>query len=361
MSIDLHRVSATLDPDGLDVPVEVTGGNLTMDAGWSPFTQGEIVVPMGAVPPDVGPMIQTTDTLPVHITCSVDGDPDNTNTWKLHARRGRQDYLADTWTFPVASAEALVMDWGHRSSSIGFNAAMFLEEIVEDVLELTVPGAPSVGIDAADVLIANDLRVWAAGTPAWEYIATICASRSARVPVAMPDGTWWVLRNDVPYTAFGTPPVDLPSPGEALSYVEEWERDGGDSTDYASAVIVEYQGSQPGYTSIAVPGSSPAVSVEVEIKRFGETHAPKPPGAVAYDTTTRMSRNTPETSRNQYAGFVLNRRAYLGWHVTWRAVSHYALEARHSLQNQPSLFVDRVTHDFATHEMTVSARRYTSA
>ncbi|MEV0890317.1 hypothetical protein [Promicromonospora sp. NPDC050262] len=349
MAVETHVVTATIDPGGLNLVAPISGGTLTTDASWVPYHQGQVTVPMGIG--DIG--AATLDVLPVRIDASVVGNPDATEQWNLHARQVRKDYLADTYTIDVASAEALVQDWGANTSSTAFAADRDLSLICRDILRMVL-GNPTlnVGVDTAGLQIDNTMRVWTAGTPAWDYLAEICNSMSGRTLSPTAFGSWQIR----PAEAFDVAPVNIPNPEDALSYVEEWSRNG----DFADAVTVQFTGGDPSYTTIAVPGSSPAVSVQVEVKRFGTAYFPttataKPALSKALDTTTTVSRDHPADRRDLYASFVEHRRRNLGYFLTWRTLSHYGVHPRSAI-GDTEMFIDRVTHDFGTNEMNVSAR-----
>ncbi|WP_285103899.1 hypothetical protein [Promicromonospora sp. MEB111] len=350
MTVETHVVTATIDPGGLNLSAPIESGPLTMDAGWSPYTQGTIVVPM-----DVGDLsgYLPGTVLRVRITASAVEDPANTQTWEVHARHIRKDRLAGTYTIQVSSDEALIVDWGARMSSLAFASPGPLGSICNDVLIETLgTDGDGVGADAPFLEIDDHLRVWPAGMPAWDYLSTICNSLDGRILFQEPDGTWSIRKNS---TTWDAAPVGIPAPDDALSYVEEWSRE----SDYANAVTVEFTGGDPGYTTIAVPGSDPAVSVQVPIRRYGNFWLPtsssvKPALAKAYDTSTTVTRDHPEARRDLYAEYVEHRRRNLGYFLTWRTVSHYGLQPRQAI-GDTEMFVDRVTHDLGTNEMTVSA------
>lgn len=349
MTVTTHLVTATIDPAGLNLSAPIESGTLTMDSGWVPYHQGSITVPMSIG--DLSPYLPG-NVLPVRIDTSIVGNPDATEQWNLHARHIRKDHLAGVYVIQVASAEALVQDWGANTVSTAYAAGRDLSLICRDILRMVL-GDPTlnVGVDVIGIQIDDNLRVWTAGTPAWDYLAEICKSVD-RTLAPTPFGGWTIR----PPTPIDGSPITIPSADDALSYVEEWTRDGD---DFANAVTVEFTGGDPTYTSIAVPGSSPAVSVEVEVRRYGVGYLPttataKPALAKALDTSTTAPRTAPEILRNSYARNVRRRRGSLGYHLTFRAVSHYGVRPR-SVITDPEMYVDRVIHDFGTHEMTVSA------
>lgn len=351
MTVDTHVVTATISPGGLDAVAPVLSGTLTMDQGWVPYHQGSITVPMDVA--DLSPYLPD-NVLPIRIDASVVGDPDQTEQWNLHVRHIREDHLAGTYTLEVASAEALVQDWGITPVNVVFPASHGLSLICRDVLR-QVLGDPELVVfrtGGADPLPPDEMRVWTAGTRAWDYLAEICASQGNRTLFLSPFGGW----------ILGTPepndfaPVSIPQPEDALSYIREWTRDGD---GIGNAVTVEFTGGTPTYTTVAVPGSSPAVAVEVEVKRFGQGYLPitltsKPALVKAHDTSVPTSRGASQATRDRYARNLRRRHSVLGYSVTWRTVSNYGVRARMEIA-EPVMYIDRVTHDFGTNEMTVSA------
>lgn len=352
MTVDTHVVTATINPADPIAVAPVLSGTLTMDQGWVPYHQGSITIPKGVA--DLSPYLPD-NVLPVRIDASVVGDPDQTEQWNLHVRHIREDHLADTYTLEVASAEALVQDWGITPVSVAFAAGRQLSLICRDVLR-QVLGDPTLNVaqpaGTPDLQIPDEMRVWTAGTTAWNYLAEICASQGNRALYPTPFGGWIVA----PPEPFDFASVSIPAPDDALSYIREWTRDGD---GIGNAVTVEFTGGTPTYTTVAVPGSSPAVAVEVEVKRFGQGYLPitltaKPALAKAHYTSVPTSRGASQATRDRYARNLRRRHAVLGYSVTWRVVSNYGVRARMQISDPP-MYIDRVTHDFGTNEMTVTA------
>lgn len=352
MTVQTHVVTATISPGGLNAVAPVLSGTLTMDQGWVPYHQAKITVPMDVA--DLSPYLPDS-VLPVRIDASVVGDPDQTEQWNLHARHIREDHLAGTYTIDLASAEALVQDWGITPVSVAFAAGRDLNLICRDVLR-QVLGDPTLNVSqpvgTPALQIPDEMRVWTAGTPAWDYLAEICTSQGNRTLYPTPFGGWVLA----PPEPFDSSPASIPQPDDALSYIREWTRDGD---GIGNAVTVEFTGGTPTYTTVAVPGSSPAVAVEVEVKRFGQGYLPitltaKPALAKAHDTSVPTSRGASQATRDRYARNLRRRHSVLGYTVTWRVVSNYGVRARQQISDPP-MYIDRVTHDFGTDEMTVSA------
>jgi hypothetical protein len=350
VTVEKHVVTATIDPGGLNIVAPILSGTLTMDQAWVPYHQASITIADTGM--DLSPYLPA-NVLPVRIDAEVVGQPDLSEQWNLHARQIRQDFLAGTYTIDLASAEALVQDWGVTPVSVAFAADRSLSLICRDILRQVLGDSTiNVGADTLSLQIDNNLRVWAAGTSAWDYLAEICNSMGGRTLSPTPFGGW-TIRPPVP---IDVAPAFIPQPEDALSYVQEWTREGD---DFGNAVTVEYTGGDPTYTTIAVPGSSPAVSVQVEVKRYGQGYLPitataKPPLVKALDTSVPSPRTTPQSSRDKYATNVRRRRESLGFHLTWRVVSNYGVRPRSSISS-PSMYIERVIHDFGTNEMTVSA------
>jgi hypothetical protein len=139
--------------------------------------------------------------------------------------------------------------------------------------------------------------------------------------------------------------------------VEEWTR----NTDYGNAVTVQYTGGNATYSTVAVPGSSPAVSVEVENRVYGRAYLPigtttKPALVRALDTSVDSPRSTPFATRDAYARFVERRRRHLGHFRTFRAATYdYNVRPRTAMFD--AWFVERVTYDLGAHEVTVVVRQ----
>lgn len=354
MTVRTHVITATIDPAGLNAVVPVTAGTITSDASWVPFHQGQITFPIGDL--DLSAYLPST-VLPVRIDAEVLEEPDSEQQWNLHARHIRRDQLAGEYTVELASAEALVQEWGADTVTTTFAAGRTLSLICQDILR-RVLGNPTliVGADTPNLQIANELRVWAAGVPAWDYLAEIVNSMDGRTLAPTPAGGWTIQ----PAIGTGTSPGDVPqaeNTGDALSLVEEWSR----NTDYGNAVTVEYTGGDPTYTTFTVPGSSPAVNVQVEVRSFGRAYLPigttaKPALVRALDTSVDSTRTTPSATRDAYARFVERRRRHLGYFRTWRAATYdYNIRPRTAMGGGV-WFVERVTYDLGAHEVNVTAR-----
>lgn len=145
MSVRTITYAVTVQPGG--ATLDVTAGQVTLDAGQAPLIQATITVPAPAA--DVRADLDARHG--ARVTLTID-DGDSTGTFDLTVTRTEYDWAADTLTLTCASDEALLAAYAPPADDwVPYGMAGSLRSVCGYVIARTSPGAVLQPAGAADV------------------------------------------------------------------------------------------------------------------------------------------------------------------------------------------------------------------
>lgn len=330
-------------------------GTITEDASWTPRIQASLTFPASKYPTLLDGS-NVLDAATVSIEC-VSFTHGFSKTYILHTRGAREDLLADTVTLDVASDEALIIDWGERTSASTFAGVDYplVTDIAEQVLQLTYGypiGIGVIGVPPGPPSAQN--RVVAPGETYWDYLTALVGSVGKDL--------WWSWDGAVYFhnrgTPIGTSMYVVPPVDQLLSCNVEHSREG----DYADHVITEWTIGEPTYSIVTPPGSG--TSVTVQNYAFGRADAVN--GGAGGGSRARQKSVTaavsssalaPVSLRDSMAETLLRRRMVMGKTTTIRAPYHPDVHSHWEITGSlGTRYIERVSVDVARAEMTVTLR-----
>lgn len=142
-----------------DVELDVKGGSITLDAGWSPHVQGAIVVyATGAVLEQLDPRDSVRIRVEVDATFPT---VTQARTFDLSLRERSVQHRDGSVTLTVASDEALLLDYAPlEDDTTPFTHQDSLRDVIDYVLDTVISGAAleSTPTDDADLTTSATVR-----------------------------------------------------------------------------------------------------------------------------------------------------------------------------------------------------------